>query len=42
MNLPVIDRYAPDGELEKKILTDFKIKVNLPIENIEIWRSQFK
>jgi len=42
LNLPVVDRYALDGELEEKIINDFEIKVNLPMANIDKWCSQFR
>lgn len=41
LTLPVVDRYAPDGILEKKITNDFETRINLPLENIREWCSQF-
>lgn len=42
MNLPVVDRYAPDGILENIITNDFETRIKLPLENIRKWRSQFR
>lgn len=41
INLPVIDRYAPDGILERMIIDDFETKIDLPLNNIQKWTSQF-
>lgn len=41
LNLPVVDRYAPDGVLENMITNDFETRVNLPLENIRKWSTQF-
>lgn len=42
LNLPVINRYGPDEVLERMIINDFTTRVNLPIVEIETWKSQFK
>ena len=41
LNLPVVDRYAPDGILENMIKREFETKIILPLENIQNWISQF-
>lgn len=40
-NLPVVNRYAPEGELERKIVEPFSSKVDLPKNSIEKWCNQF-
>lgn len=42
LNLPVVDRYAPDGILENMIINEFETRVTLPLENIQKWCSQFR
>lgn len=41
-NLKVIERMNMKSELENMIKSDFKTEIKLPIENINIWKSQFK
>ena len=42
IGLPVIKRENIKTDLEKKINSELEIKINLPIENIENWKAQFK
>ncbi|WP_286033949.1 polysaccharide pyruvyl transferase family protein [Fusobacterium necrogenes] len=42
IGLPVIKRENIETDLEKMINSKLEIKINLPIENIEKWKAQFK
>lgn len=42
IGLPVIKRENIENDLEKMINSEFETKINLPIENIEKWKAQFK
>ena len=42
IGLPVIKRENIEIDLEKMINSELEIKINLPIENIEKWKAQFK
>jgi polysaccharide pyruvyl transferase WcaK-like protein len=41
LNLPVIDRYKSNSEIEDMILLDLNLDITLPQENINTWRNQF-
>lgn len=42
IGLPVIKRENIEIGLEKMINSELEVKINLPIENIEKWKAQFK
>lgn len=42
IGLPVIKRENIEKDLENMINSDLEININLPIENIEKWKAQFK
>lgn len=41
-NLPIIERIDIKKDLKNKINSQFEININLPIENIELWKNQFR
>lgn len=40
-NLVVVERENIDTELENLITKDFKTRIEMPLENIELWKKQF-
>ena len=40
-NLCIVDRQNIQLELEDKINQNFETMIKLPVENIEVWKSQF-
>lgn len=40
-NLPVISRYDDPGAIDRMIAGDFETRIDLPLDAIEKWRSQF-
>lgn len=40
--LPIIDRVNIETDLRKMIQSDFMTKVKIPVDNINLWKAQFK
>lgn len=40
-NLPVIDRYVASEKIESMVMEDFQTRIDLPVDEINKWKSQF-
>jgi polysaccharide pyruvyl transferase WcaK-like protein len=41
-NLPAIDRYISAAELERAVLADAPCDIRIPLDNIGLWKEQFR